>query len=83
MTEAERRELEDFYRDVGFSAAEIAEIQRCRRERAVGGESSLFRHLFKWDLHTALTSNLSRVGLMTERVHPRLASLGIRVPAAP
>lgn len=99
MTEAERRELEDFtlwalekvltglfphdvYRDMGFSAAEIAEIQRCRRERAMGGESSTFRQLFKRDLHTALTSNLTRIGLLTERMHSRLASLGIRVSAA-
>lgn len=71
----------DVYRDLGFSAAEIREIQRLRKERALGGESSLFRQLFKKDLHTTLVNNLTRIGLLTERLQPRLESLGIRIPA--
>jgi hypothetical protein len=97
MSEAERREVEDFthwalvkgltglfprdvYRDVGFSAAEVRQIETQRRERAVGGESSFFRQTFKKDLHGTLVSNLARIGLLTERVWPKLESLGIRVP---
>ncbi|HEY3065067.1 MAG TPA: ferritin-like domain-containing protein [Methylomirabilota bacterium] len=98
LTDAERRELEDFthwalvrvltglfpvevYRDMGFSAAEIADIQQLRKDRAVGAESSLFRRTFKKDLHGTLLSNLARIGLLTGRMRPSLESLGIRVPA--
>lgn len=72
----------DVYRDMGFSAARIEEIKRLRRDRAAGGESSLFRRLFKRELHGALIQNLGRIGLLTERVAPRLEELGIRLPAA-
>lgn len=68
----------DVYRDMGFSAAEIRQIQQLRKERAVGAESSLFRRLFKRDLHTTLVNNLSRIGLLTERMSPRLEAFGIR-----
>ncbi|MGH2650850.1 MAG: ferritin-like domain-containing protein [Actinomycetota bacterium] len=68
----------EVYRDMGFSAGEIREIQRLRKDRAVGGESSLFRRLFKRDLHTTLIQNLTRIGLLTERMAPRLEAFGIR-----
>lgn len=97
MTDAERAEVEEFtcwalertltglfpadaYRDAGFSEAEIADIKRLRRERALG-ESSVFRRIFKRDLHTALVNNLARIGVLTERVRPRLEALGIRAAA--
>jgi len=72
----------EVYRDMGFSLAEIGEIQRLRKERAMGGESSFFRGTFKRDLHSTLISNLTRIGLLSERLRPRLESLGIRVPAS-
>lgn len=72
----------DVYRDMGFSARELSEIQSMRRQRAAGSENTFFRKTFKRDLHTTLISNLSRVGLLTPRIAPRLESLGIRVPAA-
>ena len=69
------------YREVGFSEAEIAEIHGHRRQRAAGAEGSHFRKLFRRDLHGTLLANLQKVGLLTERMRPRLESLGIRVPA--
>ncbi len=69
------------YEDVGFTAAEIADIQRRRRERAAAGEASVFRRLFRRELHGALVANLARVGVLTGRVRPRLEALGIRAPA--
>ncbi len=67
---------------MGFSAAEIRQIQQLRKERAVGAESSLFRRLFKCDLHTTLLNNLGHIGLLTDRLSPRLEAFGIRVTAA-
>ncbi len=95
MTAKEREELEDFtvwalvrtltsffptevYQEMGFTAAEIEDIKGLRRERA-GAESVLFRRLFKRELHGALVANLSKVGLLSERVKPHLAEIGIRV----
>jgi hypothetical protein len=72
---------EDVYRDMGFSAAQIREIRSLRRDRASGGETSLFRRLFKRELHGALVQNLTRIGLLGDRVAPQLEALGIRRPA--
>jgi hypothetical protein len=33
-------------------------------------------------MHAAMVSNLARIGLLTERVRPRLARLGVQFPAA-
>jgi len=71
----------EVYQDMGFSAAEINDIQQLRKERAAGVETSLFRRTFKKDLHGTLLSNLARIGLLTGRMRPSLESLGIRVPA--
>jgi hypothetical protein len=70
------------YEELGFSAADIAEIKRLRRERAAGGAESAFRKFFRRDLHTALVKNLQRIGLLTSRVAPGLESLGISLAAA-
>jgi hypothetical protein len=67
---------------MGFSEAEIREIQTLRKTRAAGGESSYFRRMFKKDLHGTLVQNLARVGVLTERLRPTLESLGIRVATA-
>ncbi len=72
----------DVYRDMGFTTAEIGQIQQLRKERAVGAESSLFRRLFKRDLHATLLSNLGRIGLLTDQMTPRLEAFGIRATAA-
>jgi hypothetical protein len=70
------------YREIGFSEGEIREIHGYRRDRAAGAEGSHFRRLFRKDLHGTLLGNLQRIGLLTERMRPRLESVGIRVPAA-
>ena len=69
------------YQEIGFSESEIKEIHGHRRERAAGAEGSHFRKLFRRDLHGTLLANLQKIGLLTERMRPRLESVGIRVPA--
>jgi hypothetical protein len=71
----------EVYRDMGFTGADIQAIQTLRRGRAAGTDNTVFRTTFKRDLHTTLLQNLSRVGLLTERIAPKLESLGIAVPA--
>jgi hypothetical protein len=71
----------EVYRDMGFSGAEIQDIQTLRRGRAIGNDNTVFRTTFKRDLHTTLLQNLSRVGLLTDRIAPKLESLGFSVPA--
>jgi hypothetical protein len=71
---------EPVYREMGFSSAEVQAIQTLRRGRAVGNDNTVFRTTFKRDLHTTLLQNLSRVGLLTDRIAPKLESLGISVP---
>jgi P-aminobenzoate N-oxygenase AurF len=70
------------YREIGFREGEIREIHGYRRDRAAGAEGSHFRRLFRKDLHGTLLGNLQKIGLLTERMRPRLESVGIRVPAA-
>jgi len=72
---------EPVFREIGFGDAEIKAIHAHRRERAAGAEGSHFRKLFRKDLHGTLLANLQKVGLLTERIRPRLESVGIRVPA--
>jgi hypothetical protein len=69
------------YQEIGFTEAEIKEIHGHRRERAAGAEGSHFRKLFRKDLHGTLLANLHKIGLLTERMRPRLESVGIRVPS--
>jgi len=71
----------DAYRDLGFSPAQIAEAQAYRRDVAARNDYAVFRKYFKRDMHTSMVNNLARIGLLTERVRPRLAALGIRLPA--
>jgi hypothetical protein len=70
----------EVYRDMGFTGAEIQAIQTLRRGRAAGNDNTVFRTTFKRDLHTTLLQNLSRVGLLSERIAPKLESLGIAIP---
>jgi hypothetical protein len=70
---------EPVFRELGFGDAEIAAIHAHRRERAAGAEGSHYRRLFRKDLHGTLLANLQKVGLLTDRIKPRLASVGIRV----
>jgi len=69
------------YKDIGFSTAQIAEAQAYRRSVAVSNDYALFRKHFKRDMHASMVTNLTRIGLLTDRVRPRLAALGVKLPA--
>ena len=69
------------YQDLGFSRAQIDEVRRYRRETASRNEYAPFRKSFKREMHTAMVTNLARLGLLTERVRPRLAAIGVTLPA--
>ncbi len=69
------------YQDMGFSRAEIDEAQRYRRETAARNDHAPVRKHFKREMHGAMIANLARLGLLTERVRPRLAALGVSLPA--
>jgi ferritin-like protein len=69
------------YQDMGFGRAEIDEIKRYRRETAASNDYAPFRKYFKRDMHGAMVANLARLGLITDRVRPRLEKLGVTLPA--
>jgi len=71
----------EVYRDMGFSEADIKAIQTMRRGRAASTDNIVFRTTFKRDLHTTVLQNLARVGLLSDRIAPKLESLGFSVPA--
>jgi len=70
------------YEEMGFDQADIEEIKRFRRERAAGGDETAFRKYFRRDLHAGLVRNLRKVGVLTARIEPDIASLGISLAAA-
>jgi hypothetical protein len=70
------------YRDVGMGPAEIDGIRAWRRAAAVKNDYAPFRQFFRRDMHGSMVQNLARIGLLTERVRPRLAALGVDLPAA-
>jgi hypothetical protein len=69
------------YRDLGFTQAQIEEVQRYRRETAARNDYAPFRKYFKREMHGSMVTNLARLGLLTERVRPRLAAIGVKLPA--
>jgi hypothetical protein len=70
------------YQDLGLSAAQIEEVKRYRRQTAAQNDYAPFRKYFKRDMHGSMVANLARLGLLTERVRPRLERLGVSLPAA-
>ncbi|MGH7820967.1 MAG: hypothetical protein ACREQ9_14475, partial [Candidatus Binatia bacterium] len=70
------------YRDVGFSRAEIDEVRSYRRDAAGRKDYAGYRKVFRRDMHASMVNNLVRLGLLGERVRPRLAALGVELPAA-
>ena len=70
------------YQDTGFGPAQIEEIKRYRRETAARNDYAPFRKYFKRDMHGSMVANLARLGLLTERVRPRLEALGVSLPPA-
>ena len=69
------------YRDLGFSKAQIDEVQRYRRDTASKNDYAPFRKYFKRDMHGSMVNNLAKLGLLTERVRPRLSAIGVSLPA--
>jgi ferritin-like protein len=70
------------YRDVGFSRAQIDEVRTYRRAAAARNDYAAYRKFFRRDMHGAMVQNLARLGLLTDRVRPRLAALGVELPTA-
>jgi hypothetical protein len=70
------------YQDLGLSAAQIEEVKRYRRQTAAQNDYAPFRKYFKRDMHGSMVANLARLGLLTERVRPRLERLGVSLPVA-
>jgi ferritin-like protein len=69
------------YQDMGFGRAEIEEIKTYRRETAASNDYAPFRKYFRKDMHGSMVTNLARLGLLTDRVRPRLEKLGVSLPA--
>lgn len=70
------------YRDLGLGAAQIDEVRRYRRETAARNDWAPFRKHFRRDMHGSMVANLARLGLLTERVRPRLERLGVTLPTS-
>jgi len=60
----------------------IDEVKVYRRDVAARNDYAVYRKYFKRDMHASMVNNLARIGLLTERVRPRLSALGIDLPAA-
>jgi ferritin-like protein len=69
------------YRDLGFTQAQIEEVIRYRRETASRNDYAPFRKYFKREMHGSMVTNLARLGLLTDRVRPRLEAIGVKLPA--
>ncbi len=64
------------YEAVGFTKSEIDGIQRYRVEVAKGTEQAMFRQLFRRDMHQQVVANMSKVGLLNDRIRSHLTDLG-------
>ena len=58
------------------------QVKRYRRETAASNDYAPFRKYFKRDMHGSMVANLARLGLLTDRVRPRLEKLGVSLPAS-
>ena len=60
------------YLDMGFNKTEIQEIRDLRKQKAQGNDFTMFRQLFKRDMHHTLVNNLYRCGILSENMKGRL-----------
>ena len=60
------------YLDMGFSKAEIDGIRNIRKERAQTSDYTLFRQLFKREIHSTLVNNLHRCGILSDTMKVKL-----------
>jgi hypothetical protein len=65
------------FEKVGFSAADIKQIEQTRVEQAKSNDYALFRQVFRREMYTQVVSNLKKVGLMTSRMAENLTKIGI------
>ena len=49
-------------------------------ETAASNDYAPFRKYFRKDMHSSMVQNLARIGLLSDRVRPRLERLGISLP---
>ena len=63
---------EEAYLDMGFNKAEIVEIRDLRKVRAQANDFTVFRQLFKREMHSTLVNNLHRCGILSETMRDRL-----------
>ena len=64
---------EEAYLDMGFNKTEIKEIRDLRKQKAVAGsDATVFRQLFKRDMHSTLVNNLHRCGILSETMKGKL-----------
>ncbi|MGH9576567.1 MAG: ferritin-like domain-containing protein [Terriglobales bacterium] len=68
---------QEAYEAVGMSGGEIARVKRVRKEVARGNEQTLFRKLFRREMHQTVVTNMKKVGLMNERTTVMLTDMGI------
>jgi saccharopine dehydrogenase-like NADP-dependent oxidoreductase len=68
---------QEAYEAIGMSAAEIERVKRVRKEVARGNEQTLFRKLFRREMHQTVVTNMKKVGLMNERTTVMLTGMGI------
>ena len=64
------------YEAVGFNKSEIDGIARYRTEMAKGTEQTLFRQIFRRDMHQQVVANMDKVGLLNDRIKSHLSDLG-------
>ena len=66
------------YERIGMNAAEIDKVKKVRKDAATSGtDQTMFRKLFKREMHTTVVTNIKKVGLLNERTSGFLRDIGI------
>jgi hypothetical protein len=66
------------YETIGMNSAEIEKVKKVRKDAALAGnDQTLFRKLFKREMHTTVVTNIKKVGLLNERTAGFLSDIGI------
>ena len=65
------------YETIGMSGAEIERVKKVRKETAQSNDHTIFRRLFKREMHTTVVGNMKKVGLLNERMSGFLSEIGI------
>ena len=66
------------YETIGMNGAEIEKVKKVRKQAALdGNDQTMFRKLFKREMHTTVVTNIKKVGLLNERTSGFLSDIGI------